>query len=125
MVTIGYPKNHASLDRCRTTVITAPSGGYTQGQMIKSEDLVGVVLTKADVGEDTTLLYNSPSITVPCEAATTGDYGVGTKVYFDETEGRVTPTESPNSLCGTVQETADLGATEVKIALDGTLHLGG
>jgi len=116
-------KNHAAMDRCWTNPVTAPSGGYTQGQMVKVQDVVGIIMTDADEGEDTTLLYKSPSITVPCETASTGSYADKAKVYFDAANARVTETASGNTLCGIVIEQPATGATEVKIALDGTLGI--
>ncbi len=116
-------QNHADMDRCWTNAVVAPSGGYTQGQMVMINDVVGVIMTAADAGELATFLYKSPSITVPCAIAATGSYEDKAKVYFDATNAEVNETASGNTLCGVVVEQPATGAEEVQIALDGTLGI--
>ena len=116
-------QNHASMDRCRTNAVIAPSGGYTQGQMVLINDVVGVIMTAVDAGDLVTLLYNSPLITVPCAIASTGSYEDKAKVYFDAANAEVNETASGNTLCGVVTEQPATGAEEVTIDLDGTLGI--
>lgn len=132
---------HSPLSQCHTNVVTAPSGGYTAGQMVKIVDVVGVIIGSAEgsyqnwantilqaggvvaEGDETTFLYKAPMITVPCETAATGDYVDKERVYFDEANARVTLESSGNTLCGIVVIAADVGDTEVCIELDGMLGI--
>ena len=113
---------HVPLDRCWTMAVTVPSGDYTQGQMVKIEDTVCVVVTAGDEGDNVAVLTRAPMITVPCAIVTSGAYLVGAKVYFDAADAEVNESSSGNTLCGTVIEVGVVGAEEVMIALDG--HLG-
>jgi len=115
--------------------VTAPSGGYTGGQMVKINDVVGVIVPPLDTsGGGTTaptiaagtlcaFIFKAPMIVVPCLAATTGYYADKEKVYFDESEAEVTQESSGNTLCGIVLEDSETGDEEVLIALDGMLGI--
>ena len=55
----------------------------TQGEMFKLEDTVMIAVSAAAIGDSIGVLTKAPSITFPCEAAGSGDYAQGAKVYFD------------------------------------------
>ena len=115
--------NHASLDRCKTVVVVAPSGGYTQGELTMVENTVGVICTEVDIDDNVAMIYESPSITVPCEAAATGGFAVGDKVYYNGAGAVAAATGSGHYLCGSVQEAASLGDVLLKISLDGRMGI--
>ena len=106
--------------------IDAPSAGYTAGQMLVINDTVCVMVDTAAVGVQDTAIYKAKKILVPSEPVPTGSGGtgsVGTKVYFDATNARITFTASGNTLCGILVVDAAVGDTTVVIDLDGTLGI--
>ncbi len=129
-------KLRTSLARCDTIKVTVPSGGYVGGQMIAQGDLVVVVVPPLDTfGGGTTApeiaegllcgaIVRAPKILLPCEAAATGEYAIGTPVYFDSANSQLTGTASGSALCGYVIEAPAVGATEILVAFDGALDLG-
>jgi len=113
-----------ALEDCFALQITAPSGGYTAGDMLKTSDTVGVIYDDALIGETAVLIYKAPKIQVPCAASASGSaYAVGEKVYFDAGNARVTEASTGNTLCGIVLEAAGVGVTTVVIELNGTLGI--
>jgi len=114
---------HSPLWKCETNDVEAPSGGYTQGQMVKINDVVCIAMTAASAGDQCAMLVKAPMVTVPCLEATTGYYADKEKVYFDESEAEVTQESSGNTLCGHVVQDSALGDEEVMISLDGTLGI--
>jgi len=101
--------------------VTAPSPGYTAGQMVKIEDTVGVIVEAADTGDEAVLVYKAEKIVVPKDI-TSGQntFAAGDKVYFDATDENVNSESSGNTLCGRALEAAVAADTEVLIELDGT-----
>lgn len=116
-------KLRCPLSECRSMKILAPSGGYVSGQMVKVEDVVGVIVEDAAAGSYAILIYKAPRIVVPCSAAATAGYAVGEKVYFDAADAEVNETASGNTLCGVVLVASALGDETVEIELDGTLGI--
>lgn len=120
-------KLRCPLANTMSVTITAPTGGYTAGQMTKIGDLVGVVVEgqgengAAVLGEEVALIYKAEKIMLPCATVTTGTYTQGSKVYFDAGDGEVNQSASGNTLCGHVLEQPEIGDTEVLCELDGTL----
>ena len=115
-------KLNCSIDRCWTMVVEAPSGAYTQGQLTKVGDVIGVIVSAAASGVDTTLIFKAPQITVPSATVGTGGYTVGDTLYYDAANGVVTSVDN-NVPCGVVIEQPATGATEVCMALDGLLDI--
>jgi len=116
-------KMRCSLADCSTTVITAPSGGYTAGQLVAVGDqyLTGVIYKDVDAGEDAVLIYKAPRILVPCVAVTSGAFDVGNRVFYDVVDAEVNESASGNHLCGVVMVAPSVGDEEVEIDLDGTM----
>ena len=104
-------------DTFRSMKVVAPVGGYTAGQMVKVEDTIGVIVEEAAEGADAVLVYNAEKVIVPKETGQA--LSAGAKVYFDESENRVTSTSTDNFLCGRVVEAAASADTTVKIDLTG------
>ncbi len=68
--------------------------------------------------------HQSDRILVPCLTATTGDYAIGTKVYYDNGNNRVTQTSNTGDLiCGVVTTAPSVGDTSVEIYFDGTMNI--
>ena len=101
----------------KSVKVTAPSAGYTAGQMVKIEDTVGVIVETKTVGLDTALIYGCEKIVVPKSTGVT--FTKGDKVYFNASAAKVTSTASGNTLCGRANEDAASGATEIEIDLNG------
>lgn len=97
--------------------VTAPSAGYTAGQMLKLEDTVGVIVETKASGYDTALIYECEKIVVPKSTGVT--FAAGDKVYFDATAAAVTSVASGNTLCGRANEAADASDTSLEISLMG------
>ena len=97
--------------------VTAPSAGYTAGQMIKISDCVGVIVETAALNAVTALIYQCEKIVVP---KTTGHtFAAGAKVYFDAAEAAVNSTASSNTLCGRALVAGLTGDTTLEIELNG------
>jgi len=107
--------------RLRTNIfasmkVTAPSGGYTAGEMTKVSDTVGVIVEAAAVGKDAVLVYSAEKIDVPKSAATGITFAKGQKVYYIGSTKNVTNSSSGNTLCGRALEVA--GATDERVLID-------
>ena len=105
--------------------ITAATA-YTAGQMVKQEDIVGVVVGTVAVGAQVVIVYQASKIVVPCQLVTTANLAnmvAGCKVYFDSADASVNTVASGNTLCGIVTKTAALAATTVEIHLMGALGI--
>jgi len=117
-------RSSTSLDPYDSIVVTAPSGGYTAGDMVKIEDVVGVVVEDALIDVEVAVVVLAAKIVVPCNTvATAANWTVGTKVYYDSTAANVTATGSGMDLCGTVTTAGAVGDTDIEIFLDGRLAL--
>jgi predicted RecA/RadA family phage recombinase len=97
--------------------VTAPSAGYTAGQMVKIEDTVGVIVETKTVGLETALIYECEKIVVPKSTGVT--FAIGDKVYFDATAAAITSVASDGTLCGRANVAALTGDTSVEITLMG------
>lgn len=95
------------------------------GDMDKLNDLVGVYATSLENSKSTyvAFIYYAPKILLPCEAAATGDYAVGDKVYYDASANRLTFDSTGNTVCGVVLEAAEVGDTTVLVSLDAEIGL--
>ena len=107
----------------RSVITTAPVGDCVAGVMGVIGDCVGIYPTSEDAGDTVAFVHWAEHVTVPCETATTGDYALLTKVYYDSTNKRVTQTASANVLCGIVKKAASVGDTTVEIELDGKMAI--
>ncbi|MFA5160311.1 MAG: DUF2190 family protein [Candidatus Omnitrophota bacterium] len=116
-------KLRCPLEVCHNTVVTAPSGGYTAGQLLAVGDqyLTGVVYKDAAEGEDAVLIYKARRVVVPCVVVTSGSFDVGNRVFYDVADAEVNESASGNHLCGVVMVAPAVGAEEVEIELDGTM----
>ncbi|MCW4050809.1 MAG: DUF2190 family protein [Candidatus Bathyarchaeota archaeon] len=102
---------------------------YTAGQMIKLNDVVGVIINTiltAAIGVQAVLNYQAAKIIVPCVEITSGNLAsmsVGKKVYFDATDEEVNPDSASNTLCGIVLVTPSVGDETIEIHLMGALGI--
>jgi len=101
--------------------ITAPSGGYAAGDMIKVEDKVGVIVEAALVTKDAVLVYSAEKVVVPKTAYTGVIFAIGDMVYYDSSAAAVTNVSTGNTLCGRALEAAGATATTVLIDLKGNV----
>ena len=99
--------------------VTAPTAGYTAGQMIKISDTVGVIAETAALAEETALIYACEKILVPKTAGCV--FAAGAKVYFDTAEAAVNATASGNTLCGRALVAAVLADTTLEMDLNGAV----
>lgn len=106
-------------DRCKAIEVTVPAGGYSAGQIVKHEGVVGISYADYDEGDTGVLLYDVPDVEVACAAATEGDYAVGAPVFFDEADAEVNETSAGNTYCGVVMVQPATGAEKVRISLFG------
>ena len=102
-------------------IVTAPTAGYTAGQMVKIEDTVGVIAETVSAGKSTALIYKCEKIVVPKVAGTGITFAAGDKVYYRAASAAVTNASSSNTLCGRALEAAGASATTVLIDLTGNL----
>lgn len=107
-----------STDRFASCVIVAPTAGYTAGQMLKKNELVGVIVETKTAGQNAVLVYKADKIYVPKAAEA---FAVGAKVYFDVADEEVNSSSSGNTLCGRVIEAAESGDAGVMIQLEGAV----
>lgn len=103
----------------KSNKVTAPSAGYTAGQMVKIEETVGVIVETKTLGQETAHIYECEAIVVP--KATGVTFAVGDIVYFDSSAAKVTSVASGNTACGRAKEVAASGATELEISLNGAV----
>lgn len=99
--------------------VTAPSAGYTAGQMVKIHDTVGVIVETAALAAKTALVYAAEKIVVPKDTGVTFD--AGDKVYFNAATAAITSTASGNTLCGRALAAGLTGDTELEIDLQGSV----
>ncbi len=99
-----------------------PSSGFSKGILYKVNDTVVLNLHDTDFGATAVNYYWIPKVLVDVVPITLGnlsDYGVGSKVYFDSSNNRVTAVSGGNTVCGIVTTAPANGATQVEIHLDG------
>lgn len=104
-----------------STVITAPSGGYAAGLMLKVGEMVGVIVAAALVTADAVIVYSAEKILVPKTAGSGITFAVGDKVYFDSGAAAVTNSSGGNTLCGRAIAVAAGTDEEVLIDLKGNV----
>lgn len=101
--------------------VTAPSAGYTAGDLVLIGDQVVIIAETVDSGEEVTAVTKCEKAVVPCVAVTSGAFTQGSKVYYDVADAEVNESSSGNYLCGTVNVQPAVGAEAVEINFDGTL----
>lgn len=99
---------------------TAPSGGYSAGDMVKVNDTIGVIVEDASAGNDAVLIYSAEKIVVPKATGSGIAFSEGSKVYYDASAKKVTNSASGTTLVGIALESAGASDTTVLIDLDGT-----
>ena len=107
-------------DKFASLKVTAPSAGYTAGQLVKVEDTVGVIVETKAATLSAVLIYKCEKIVVAKTAATAITFAAGDKVYYNGA-GAVTNVASGNTLCGRALEAATGAATSVLIDLTGNV----
>lgn len=105
----------------KSVIITAPTAGYTAGQLVAVEGIVGVVAETVTVGKETALIYQCDKIVVAKRAGTGLTLAVGQKVYFRSAGPDVTGASTGNTLCGRCTKAAAATDTTVEIDLMGNV----
>lgn len=103
----------------KSNKVVALSAGYTAGQIVKIEEVVGVITETKTVGLETAHIYECEKIVLA--KATGVTFAIGSKVYFDATAAKVTSVASGNTLCGRANVAAASAATSVEISLMGNV----
>lgn len=111
-----------AMSQCASMRVTAPSGGYTAGQMVKIEDIVGVIVDDIAEGETGAMIYRAEKVVLP-KSTVSGQntFTAGDKIYFDAVDANVNSSSSSNTLCGRALEDAGAAATTVLADLFGML----
>lgn len=80
--------------------VTAPSGGTTSGVGVLIGSIFGIAVTTNDAG-DSVAIHRSGVFDHTAEGAGSGQaWAVGDKVYWDDTNKRLTKTSTSNTLVG-------------------------
>lgn len=103
----------------KSVKVTTPSAGYTAGQLVKIQSLVGAISETKTVGQDAVLIYACEKIVVA--KATGVTFAIGAKVYFDSGAAKITSTASGNTLCGRALAVGLTGDTSLEIELVGNV----
>lgn len=82
--------------------------GYEKGDIVVANDLIGVAVNGAKATEDI-VIYVGQAEFETNEVDDTKDYTVGSAVYWDADNSRLTTTKTGNVLVGYVSETTDTG----------------
>ena len=99
--------------------VTAPSAGYTAGQVVKVGQIVGVIVETKTVGLDTALIYKCEKVILP---KTTGEaWTIGAKLYFNATTAKLTTVASGNTLCARANIAYAASDTEGEVSLAGNV----
>lgn len=106
-------------DKFDSMEVTAPTAGYTKGDMVAVESVIGVIVDTKTVGLKTNLIYRCPKIVVAKVAGTGKTIAAGAKVYFKSASKAVTGDSTGNTLCGRALVAASAVDTTVEIDLDG------
>jgi predicted RecA/RadA family phage recombinase len=114
----------ASKVRTRGTIfgsmkVTAPTAGYTAGQMTAVGSVIGIIVEVAALGVETELIFSCERIVVPKRAGTGITFTAGDKVYYRSASAAVTNASTSNTLCGRALEDAGASDTTVEIVLNG------
>ena len=100
--------------------------GYTAGDIITVEDIVGVVVGTVVTGAQVVVVYQAAKILVPCLEVTSGNlanFQVGCKMYADVANNEVTPTAGALNLCGIVLVAPAVGDETVLVHWMGALEI--
>jgi len=103
---------------CETFRKTA-AADKTAGQVELLANTLCVWLTAVDSGDEGAVAFKIPRIVLPCAAAPTGGYPVGTRLYWDTADGELNNSSSGNRKCAVVTVAADQGDETVEVAFDG------
>lgn len=101
----------------KSVQVLTPTAGYTAGQMVKIQQLVGVIVETTTVGQYAVLVYNAEKIVVPKKTGVT--FAIGAKVYFSPGDAAITSVTSGNTLCGRALAVGGTSDTELEIDLAG------
>jgi len=105
----------------KSVVVTAPSGGYSAGDMVAVNSLIGVIVEDAAATKDAVLIYSAERIEVPKSAGSGIVFDIGDKVYYNATAKAVTNSAAGNTLCGRAKEATNATATTLVMDLTGNI----
>lgn len=101
-------------------VVFTAAAGYTAGDIIKKENVIGIVMEDADTGDDLVVCAKADKITVPKSThSVEGVFAAGDAVYYDAGDATFNNASSANTRVGIALKAAVASATEVQIYLDG------
>ncbi len=103
--------------------VSAPSAGYSAGDLVKVNDTIGVIVEDAagdKVLADAILIYKAEKVLLP-KKGSDGTVEAGAKVYLDNEA--VSGSGDNHSLCGICLEAAVEADEEILVALDGTMGI--
>ena len=103
-----------------TATITALAD-LDSGDLLLTEDTVGVVVADTDSGDEAEVVIYAAKILLPCAAQATSGFAALEKVYMSG--GLITETASGATLCGTCLEATSAGDTTVLCKFDGMLGI--
>lgn len=103
-----------------TVRMTAPSGGYTSGQVVVvrsgATGMIGVVANDTAAGEEA-VVHVDGEFLLPKKTGTAHAFSVGALGYWDVAEGNISSQASANVKAGIVTKAALAADTTVRIRL--------
>ncbi len=107
----------------KVSQVTAPSGGYVEGQIVKIEDTIGIIPETVLINVTVAFVYQANKYRIAKATGSGTAIAVGDKVWVNLTNQNVVNTSvTGNYPIGTALEAAADGATEVLIEFDGSFH---
>lgn len=97
--------------------VTAPTAGYTAGQLILESGVVGVIVETVTLGQEVALITKCEKIILP--KTTAEAWVIGQKLYLDTGTGKLTTASTGNTLCGRANVAAAASDTEGEVNLNG------
>ena len=96
------------------------AAAYSAGDVVKLENVIGVVFEDAVTGDDLVVIGQADKITVPKSTdSVEGVFATGDAVYYDSGDATFNNESSGNTRCGIALAAAVASATEVSIYLNG------
>jgi predicted RecA/RadA family phage recombinase len=124
-VTLKAPFLRCPLSDCEVIKVTA-GGAITAGSVtLTASAILTIAATDASSGEQYARIVKAPRVVLPCAAAPTAGYPVGTIMYWDTADAELNTSSSGNRLCGYVTKAAVQDAETVEINFYGFGAIGG
>lgn len=101
--------------------VTAPTAGYIAGQLVRVQEVIGLIVDTKTVGLDTALIYACDKAVVPKRAGTTAVFAAGAKVFYNESGAADVETTTTYRCIGRALEAAGADDTTVLMELNGAV----